>query len=150
MSYDSAPRHSHRRSPGAQPPGWSQDSHRGSYAPAPWETAPDAPAPRRAYDDYNAPATRESWAPVAPTPPRRPFAPRMTPAGSFWYVLQCIAFGAGYFAKVPAKKALQDAGLGQMTSAEQFWYVLGCIPFGAFYFAKLPMAKALTEVAGRP
>lgn len=63
-----------------------------------------------------------------------------------WYVLQCVAFGAGYLAKVPAKKALSDFGLCEMTSAERFWYVLQCICFGAGYFAKIPTAKALTEL----
>lgn len=62
-----------------------------------------------------------------------------------WYVLQCIAFGAGYFAKIPAKKALSDFGLCEMTGAEKFWYVLQCIAFGSGYFAKIPIAKALTE-----
>jgi hypothetical protein len=62
-----------------------------------------------------------------------------------WYILMCISFGAGYLAKVPAKKALQDAGMGTMTSAEQFWYVLMCISLGAGYFAKIPIAKALVE-----
>jgi hypothetical protein len=33
---------------------------------------------------------------------------RLTAAEQFWYVLQCIAFGAGYFAKVPVKKALTE------------------------------------------
>ncbi len=63
-----------------------------------------------------------------------------------WYVLMCIAFGAGYFAKIPAKKALKDFGLCEMTGAEQFWYVLMCIAFGAGYFAKIPVAKALAEL----
>jgi hypothetical protein len=63
-----------------------------------------------------------------------------------WYVLQCIAFGAGYFAKIPVKKALQDYGLVEMTGAERFWYVLQCIAFGAGYFAKIPVAKALSEL----
>jgi hypothetical protein len=63
---------------------------------------------------------------------------RLTAAEQFWYVLQCIAFGAGYFAKVPVKKALSEVGLAQMTGAEQFWYVLQCIAFGAGYFAKVP------------
>jgi hypothetical protein len=63
-----------------------------------------------------------------------------------WYVLQNIALGAAYFAKVPVKKALQDFGLVQMTSAEQFWYVLQCVFFGAGYFAKIPTAKALSEL----
>jgi hypothetical protein len=62
-----------------------------------------------------------------------------------WYVLMCINFAAGYFAKVPVKKALQDFGLATMTGAEQFWYVLMCIGFGAGYFAKIPVAKALSE-----
>ena len=72
---------------------------------------------------------------------------RLTAAESFWYVLQCIAFGAGYFAKVPVKKALSEVGLAQMTGAEQFWYVLQCIAFGAGYFAKVPVKKALSEMA---
>ena len=63
-----------------------------------------------------------------------------------WYVLMNIGFGAGYFTKVPAKKALQDFGLVQTTSAEQFWYVLQCVFFGAGYFAKIPTAKALSEL----
>jgi hypothetical protein len=72
---------------------------------------------------------------------------RLTAAEQFWYVLQCIALGAGYFAKVPVKKALSEVGLAQMTGAEQFWYVLQCIPFGAGYFAKVPVKKALSELA---
>jgi hypothetical protein len=32
----------------------------------------------------------------------------MTDAGQFWYVLQCICFGWGYFAKIPHKKALTE------------------------------------------
>lgn len=65
---------------------------------------------------------------------------------AFWYILMCIAFGAGYLAKVPGKKALQDFGLVRMTGAERFWYVLGCIMFGLAYFAKIPTAKALSEL----
>lgn len=57
-----------------------------------------------------------------------------------------IAFGAGYFAKIPAKKALSDFGMAEMTAAEKFWYVLMCIPFGAGYFAKIPTAKAISEL----
>jgi hypothetical protein len=72
---------------------------------------------------------------------------RLTAAEQFWYVLQCIAFGAGYFAKVPVKKALSEIGLAEMSGAEQFWYVLQCIAFGAGYFAKVPVKKALTEMA---
>jgi hypothetical protein len=69
----------------------------------------------------------------------------MTGAEQFWYVLQCIAFGAGYFAKIPTKKALSEAGLVNLTTAEGFWYVLQCICFGAGYFAKVPVKKALSE-----
>jgi hypothetical protein len=27
---------------------------------------------------------------------------------SFWYILMCIPFGAGYFAKIPVAKALSE------------------------------------------
>ena len=77
---------------------------------------------------------------------RGQYATGLTGAQQFWYVLQCIYFGAGYFAKIPAKKALEDYGMAQLTSAEQFWYVLECIAFGAGYFAKLSTAKALSEM----
>jgi hypothetical protein len=73
-----------------------------------------------------------------------------TAAESFWYVVGCIWFGGMYFAKVPVKKALSDAGLAEMTSAERFWYVLQCIAFGAGYFAKVPVKKALSEMTGDP
>jgi hypothetical protein len=33
---------------------------------------------------------------------------RLTGAESFWYILMCIAFGYGYFAKIPAVKALSE------------------------------------------
>jgi hypothetical protein len=77
---------------------------------------------------------------------RRQHVVGLTGAQQVWYVLQCIAFGAGYFAKIPAKKALQDYGMAELTPAEKFWYVLQCIAFGAGYFAKLPTAKALSEM----
>jgi hypothetical protein len=69
----------------------------------------------------------------------------LTGAEQFWYVVQCIAFGAGYLVKVPTKKALSEAGLTELTSAEKFWYVLQCIAFGAGYFTKVPVKKALNE-----
>lgn len=75
---------------------------------------------------------------------------RLTAAESFWYVLGCIAFGGMYFAKVPAKKAMSEAGLAEMTDAERFWYVLQCVAFGAGYFAKIPVKKALTEMTQVP
>jgi hypothetical protein len=70
---------------------------------------------------------------------------RMSAAAAFWYILGCIPFGAMYLAKVPAKKALEEAGIARMTAAEKFWYVLECIAFGGGYFAKLPVKRALTE-----
>lgn len=75
---------------------------------------------------------------------------RLTAAEQFWYLLQCIAFGAGYLSKVPVKKALSEVGLAEMTSAEQFWYILECIAFGAGYFTKVPVKKALSEMAQAP
>jgi hypothetical protein len=70
----------------------------------------------------------------------------LTAAEKFWYVLMCIGFGAGYFAKIPSKKAMSDFGLCELTSAEAFWYILMCIAFGGGYFAKIPTAKALSEL----
>ncbi len=36
----------------------------------------------------------------------------LTSAGGFWYVVQCIAFGMGYFYKIPTKKAWgEDFGM---------------------------------------
>jgi hypothetical protein len=32
----------------------------------------------------------------------------MTGAEKFWYVLMCIPFGAGYFAKIPVAKAITE------------------------------------------
>jgi hypothetical protein len=32
----------------------------------------------------------------------------MTGAEQVWYVIMCIAFGAGYFAKIPMAKALSE------------------------------------------
>ena len=75
---------------------------------------------------------------------------RLTAAESFWYVLGCVWFGAMYLAKVPAKKALSEAGLARLTSAEQFWYVVSCIALGAGYLLKVPLKKALSEVAYGP
>lgn len=70
---------------------------------------------------------------------------QLTGAEKFWYYLQCLFFGAGYFAKVPVKKALSERGLAVMTGAEKFWYVLGCIWFGVAYFQKTIYKKALSE-----
>ena len=52
-----------------------------------------------------------------------------------WYVLQCIALGAGYFGKIPAKKAMSDFGLTEMTACgtvlvrravHRIWFCLLC------------------------
>jgi hypothetical protein len=75
---------------------------------------------------------------------------QLTSAEKFWYILQCINFGAGYLAKVPVKKALSEIGLAEMTSAEKSWYVVLCIAFGAGYFRKVPVKKALTELTPVP
>ena len=128
--------------------GWQPQQYDPSRkAPDPWAASQPQqmrydPAPRQ--PEYR-PAVQQ------PAQPPQPYARAgrqavMTAAGSFWYVLGCIPMGAMYFAKVPAKKALQDAGMAQMTAAEQFWYVLMCIAFGGGYFAKLPVAKALSEM----
>jgi hypothetical protein len=116
-------------------------------------------------DRYARQATPPQFQPVGQSPPR-PLAQQaphysqpeyqppqqllrktsLTAAEQFWYILMCIGFGAGYFAKIPAKKAMHDFGLAEMTAAEKFWYVLMCIPFGAGYFAKVPVAKAISEM----
>ena len=41
----------------------------------------------------------------------------MTGAEQFWYVLMCIAFGIGYWAKIPVAKALSE--LPQFRSQQQ-------------------------------
>jgi hypothetical protein len=74
---------------------------------------------------------------------------KLTSAGAFWYVLMNIAFGAAYLAKVPMKRALEQAGLAEMTAAEKFWYVLQNIFFGSGYFAKVIAVKALSEATQR-
>lgn len=74
----------------------------------------------------------------------------LTTAEGFWYILMCMGFGLGYFAKIPAKRALQDFGLAQMTAAESFWYVLMCLAFGGGYWAKIPVKKALSEMPSQP
>ena len=69
-----------------------------------------------------------------------------TSAEKFWYVLQCIYFGAGYLAKVPVKAALRDAGKCELTGGEQFWYIVLNIFFGAAYMHKVIVKKAFSEV----
>jgi hypothetical protein len=122
--------------PGAvSPQGYREDwQHQALYGP----------------QQYGQPPQYGQVQPHVPQSPAVPFsapsARGLTGAQQFWYVLQCIAFGAGYFSKIPAKKALADFGMAEMTGAEKFWYVLQCVAFGAGYFAKLPVAKALSEM----
>lgn len=70
-----------------------------------------------------------------------------TPMERFWYVLQNIAFGAGYFAKLPSAKALDEVyGTNNVSGMARFWYILGNIPFGMMYFAKVPVKRALEQL----
>jgi len=71
---------------------------------------------------------------------------KLTSMETFWYFLQCISFGAGYFHKVPVKKALSERGLVTMTSAENIWYVILCLCFGLGYFQKVIYKKAFSEI----
>lgn len=71
---------------------------------------------------------------------------KLTGMETFWYYLQCLFLGAGYFYKVPLKKALSERGLVSMTPGENFWYFVLCLMFGAGYFAKTIHKKALSEV----
>jgi hypothetical protein len=57
-------------------------------------------------------------------------------------------FGAGYFAKIPVKKALSERGLATLTAAENVWYVVLCLCFGAGYFQKVISKRALSEIKG--
>jgi hypothetical protein len=89
----------------------------------------------------------KTQAPAAQQPVGRAQKTAMTGAEAVWYVMQCIAFGAGYFCKIPVKKALVDWGLlAELTGAEQFWYVLMNIGFGSGYFAKVIVSKALSDL----
>lgn len=73
---------------------------------------------------------------------------KLTPMETFWYYLQCLCFGAGYFAKIPVKKALSERGLATLTPAENIWYVILCLSFGLGYFQKVISKKALSEFKG--
>lgn len=71
---------------------------------------------------------------------------KLTSMETFWYYLQCLAFGAGYLAKVPMKKAMLERGLiEKLTPAESIWYVVLCLSFGLGYFQKTIVKKALNE-----
>ena len=120
----------------------------------PQDGQPQYAQPQYSQQQYGQqPDGQSQYGQVQPYTPQQPtasargqYATGLTSAQEVWYVLQCIYFGMGYFAKIPAKKALEDYGMAQLTSAEQFWYTVQCIFFGAGYFAKLPTAKALSEM----
>jgi len=100
---------------------------------------------------HQSPLHAAAHRPAQPLPSVVPVAHRRTSAERFWYVIQNIAFGAGYLAKIPAKKAaIEVTGRGILTGFESFWYVLGCVAFGAMYFAKIPVKKALVEAMTPP
>ena len=71
----------------------------------------------------------------------------LTAGEMFWYVMGNLWLGAAYFAKVPVKKAMHDAGLSSaLTGAEKFWYVCENIfGLGSGYLMKVIVAKALYE-----
>lgn len=139
------------------PDAWKQPGvPRQPWAPQPYSQSahirrlrePEAQPQARAWPQPAvAPRPARAWQPPAPAPYPPPVRKRgLTAAETFWYVLMCVGMGAGYFAKIPVKRALADAGLARMTGAERVWYVLMCVPFGAGYFAKVPVAKALSEM----
>jgi len=138
-----------RTRPAVTPPQFRGEPPQAGFTPAPQPRYQPARQPEP--DPWAEP---EPW--PAPQPPRygEPYRPApqplrktsLTAAEQFWYILMNISFGAGYFAKIPAKKAMADFGLAEMTAAEKFWYVLMCIPMGAAYFLKVPVAKAITEM----
>ncbi len=67
----------------------------------------------------------------------------------FWWFMWNVALGAGYFAKIPIKKAAYElADIGQLTTWENFWYVLQNICLGAGYLAKVIAKVALAESKG--
>ncbi len=70
----------------------------------------------------------------------------MTTAERFWYTIENIAFGAGYFAKLPIAKALDEVdGTHNVKGWAKFWYVLENVAFGAGYFAKVVAKRALEQ-----
>ena len=73
----------------------ARHAHR-AQVPAPWQEQP----PSRQEQSYGRAARKTG----------------LTAAEKFWYVLGCLYFGAAYFAKIPAKKAMEDFGLAELTS----------------------------------
>jgi len=71
----------------------------------------------------------------------------MTTWERFWYVLQNIWFGAGYFSKLPSAKALDEVdGSHLIRGWAKFWYyALNIITFASLYFFKVPVKRALEQ-----
>jgi hypothetical protein len=102
-----------------------------AQAPQPQAPQPQAPQARAPADQTQ---VRQQW----PPPAAQPLVPQQydqqglepapqagatgttgfTSAERFWYLLGCLALGAMYLRKVPAKKALSEFGLAEMTSGE--------------------------------
>ena len=77
----------------------------------PPDPQPQDAQPQYAQQQYGQPQYQQVQ-PYAQQPPaavvRKQYAVGLTGAQQVWYVLQCIAFGAGYFAKLPTAKALSQ------------------------------------------
>ena len=58
---------------------------------------------------YDQPSSASPSSPPGPGVPLGAFGVVRTGAEHFWYLLQCIYFGAGYLHKVVNKKALSEA-----------------------------------------
>jgi hypothetical protein len=114
----------------------------------PWDAQPQVAQSENGQQKYGQPQNQQvqpyQQQPVANL--QKHPATGLTSAQRFWYIVSCIAMGAGYFAKIPPKKALADFGMAQLTPAQEFWYILQCCAFGAGYFKKLSTAKALSEM----
>ena len=83
---------------------------------------------------------------ISETPPYVTRGQGLTAACWFPYLLGCLAYGASYFAKVCAKKALSDFGLAALNDTEGAWYTILCIACGLGYFTNTPTAKAVSEL----
>jgi hypothetical protein len=72
----------------------------------------------------------------------------LTAMERFWYVIENIALGAGYFAKLPAAKAFDEVyGTHEVDGMARFWYVLfNILPPGGMYLAKVPVKRALEQL----
>ena len=77
---------------------------------------------------------------------RRELPERLTAGEAFWYVLGNIWLAGMYFAKLPAMKAMEEAGLVTMSGWGRFWYYVGCVPFGQMYMMKVPVKRVIMDI----